>query len=562
MKKLQFSSIRSKIITGFGLLTGLVIVLSILNIYGLRTIHQQIEVTINEELPLLVVHEKMMLNISEITSAARGYMLYGSPLMKNRIDTEIELGEQLAEEMLQLNNSERTTAVIERKNEWQTKILEAIEKNDTGNKQEAMLILDEARIIANDVSNNLYKLAEESEQQITENGKNVISTGQFTFTVITVISFIVILSGIIIAFITSRSISRPIKEVVSRMNILAEGDLSKEPLTAKTKDETGQLILSMNKMSENNKLLLQQINEISEVVSAHSEELTQAANEVKIGANQVSTTMDELASGAELQANSASDLTNMMNTYAEKVDKANENGLQIQHNSERVLALTEEGSKMMNHSSEQMEKINEIVKDSVIKMEMLDEQSQKISQLVGVIQDIAEQTNLLALNAAIEAARAGEHGKGFAVVADEVRKLAEQVSFSVSDITNIVHRIQAESKSVSESLKLSFTEVEEGTSQILNTEKTFTQISSEVNCMVENLKEVTDNLNEIVENNVEMKTSIEEIASVSEQAAAGVEQTAAATQQASGSMEEVSKSVNELAKLTDQLNELVNRFKL
>lgn len=562
MKKLQFSSIRSKIITGFGLLTGLVIVLSILNIYGLRTIHQQTEVTINEELPLLVVHEKMMLNISEITSAARGYMLYGSPLMKNRIDTEIELGEQLAEEMLQLNNSERTTAVIERKNEWQTKILEAIEKNDTGNKQEAMLILDEARIIANDVSNNLYKLAEESEQQITENGKNVISTGQFTFTVITVISFIVILSGIIIAFITSRSISRPIKEVVSRMNILAEGDLSKEPLTAKTKDETGQLILSMNKMSENNKLLLQQINEISEVVSAHSEELTQAANEVKIGANQVSTTMDELASGAELQANSASDLTNMMNTYAEKVDKANENGLQIQHNSERVLALTEEGSKMMNHSSEQMEKINEIVKDSVIKMEMLDEQSQKISQLVGVIQDIAEQTNLLALNAAIEAARAGEHGKGFAVVADEVRKLAEQVSFSVSDITNIVHRIQAESKSVSESLKLSFTEVEEGTSQILNTEKTFTQISSEVNCMVENLKEVTDNLNEIVENNVEMKTSIEEIASVSEQAAAGVEQTAAATQQASGSMEEVSKSVNELAKLTDQLNELVNRFKL
>lgn len=562
MKKLQFSSIRSKIITSFGLLTGLVIVLSILNIYGLRTIHQQTEVTINEELPLLVVHEKMMLNISEITSAARGYMLYGSPLMKNRIDTEIELGEQLAEEMLQLNNSERTTAVIERKNEWQTKILEAIEKNDTGNKQEAMLILDEARIIANDVSNNLYKLAEESEQQITENGKNVISTGQFTFTVITVISFIVILSGIIIAFITSRSISRPIKEVVSRMNILAEGDLSKEPLTAKTKDETGQLILSMNKMSENNKLLLQQINEISEVVSAHSEELTQAANEVKIGANQVSTTMDELASGAELQANSASDLTNMMNTYAEKVDKANENGLQIQHNSERVLALTEEGSKMMNHSSEQMEKINEIVKDSVIKMEMLDEQSQKISQLVGVIQDIAEQTNLLALNAAIEAARAGEHGKGFAVVADEVRKLAEQVSFSVSDITNIVHRIQAESKSVSESLKLSFTEVEEGTSQILNTEKTFTQISSEVNCMVENLKEVTDNLNEIVENNVEMKTSIEEIASVSEQAAAGVEQTAAATQQASGSMEEVSKSVNELAKLTDQLNELVNRFKL
>src|SRR5690625_5068247 len=118
-----------------------------------------------------------------------------------------------------------------------------------------------------------------------------------------------------------------------------------------------------------------------------------------------------------------------------------------------------------------MVRINDVVQEYVEKMKWLDQQAQEISKLVAVINDIAEQTNLLALNAAIEAARAGENGKGFAVVADEVRKLAEQVAFSVKDITSFVSSIQSESATVSDALKLGFTEVEQGTSQIRQTEK-------------------------------------------------------------------------------------------
>lgn len=558
----KFKSIRTKVLTGFGILLALVIIWSVLNIINLRTIHHQTEKIINEELPLLVVNENMMLNISEITSLTRGYLIYGQVHFKDQIDEQIALGEALEEQMVELETSDNTEMIMTKKDEWVEKILDAMRMYDTGKGQEAIALLNEARYLESEISEYISELAKEHEEQIIKQGEETIAVGNTTVIFVTIISIAVILSGIVIAIATSRTISRPIQQVVKRMNILAQGDLSKESLKTMEKDETGKLVESINTMTNNNRQLLHEINYISETVSNQSEELTQAASEVKSGSDQIAKTMEELASGAELQANSAGELTNLMSSYANKVDAANENGTKIQRNSKRVLNMTEEGSKLMQHSSEQMDKINEIVKESMAKMEILDEKSSQISELVSVIHDIADQTNLLALNAAIEAARAGEHGKGFAVVADEVRKLAEQVGFSVNDITHIVEDIQTESKNVSESLDLSVTEVEQGTTQIHTTEKTFNEIRAEVSEMVQNINVVTNNLSEIVEHNLEMKNSIEDIASVSEQAAAGIEQTAASAQQASGSMQEVYRSAEQLAKLTEQLNELVLKFKL
>ncbi|WP_442854458.1 methyl-accepting chemotaxis protein [Bacillus sp. FJAT-29937] len=367
---------------------------------------------------------------------------------------------------------------------------------------------------------------------------------------------------IVLVFILLKRMLREIPQVTNVMEQLALGNLSLVELEPKSKDEIGQLVTSTNQLNQNLREIVSQINRVSETLSSQSEELTQSANEVKTGSEQVASTMQELAAGSETQANNASDLSTGMSNFADKVQEANENGYRIEANSKVVLSMTKDGSELMKNSILQMEKIDNIVRDSVNKVQGLDKHSQEISNLVTVIKDVADQTNLLALNAAIEAARAGEHGKGFAVVADEVKKLAEQVSHSVINITDIVGSIQKESGLVSESLLVGYKEVEQGKAQIESTGETFRGISEAVTEMVNSIATIAENLGEIATSSQEMNGAIQEIASVSEESAAGVEETSASSQEISSIMEEIAGSSDQLAKLAEELNGLVGHFKL
>lgn len=217
---------------------------------------------------------------------------------------------------------------------------------------------------------------------------------------------------------------------------------------------------------------------------------------------------------------------------------------------------------MMANSVSQMQSIDNIVKNSVDGVKELDVKSGEISKLVGVIASIAEQTNLLALNAAIEAARVGDQGKGFAVVADEIRQLAEQVSVSVVDITDIVNNIQSESAKLVVGLETGYEQVEKGTNQIQQTGETFNKISSSVESMGNAIKEISNRLAGNRSTTKNMSTNIEEIAGLSEQSAAGIEQTSATAQQTTSTMQEVSSSSEELANLAEKLSNLVERFKI
>lgn len=198
----------------------------------------------------------------------------------------------------------------------------------------------------------------------------------------------------------------------------------------------------------------------------------------------------------------------------------------------------------------------------IIQLEGLDRQATQITKLISVIRDISEQTNLLALNASIEAARAGEHGLGFNVVANEVRKLAEEVNDSVSEITAIVQDNQTETKAVSLALKQSYDEVRQGTEDIKLTGVRFNAIEQAVEMMTANVKSVISDLAILNRDSASVNQAVQEIASISQQSAAGVEETTSSVEQTSSAMEQIASRTQTLFESSQALNHFVEQFKI
>ncbi|WP_077624599.1 methyl-accepting chemotaxis protein [Sediminibacillus massiliensis] len=568
MKKISslfnFKTLKTRILFGFGLIVFMVLLLGAFNFFAVDRINSGSSEIVDEQLPMLIADENIAFNMARGVSLVRGYMLYGDEEYKERFDSYMEESAEYHEFVLGETDSEKVKELIEKSNQWREIVVEDVfGEYDRGNEEIAMENLEiVVQPLSREIIDGFEEFSELREANIQAEGKDILQIGSTVLFIGIGVALLVIVLGVVIALVTARKISNPIIAVKDRMYAISEGDLSQPPLESNSKDEIGQLVASTNLMNDFMRQLLLQINTVSETVSSQSEELTQSASEVRTGSEQIASTMQELASGTESQATNAGELSSVMESFTAKMQEANGNGEEIFHSSSEVLGKTEDGAKLMEQSVSQMETIDRIVQDAVLKVKGLDEQSQKISKLVSVIKDIADQTNLLALNAAIEAARAGEHGKGFAVVADEVRKLAEQVGDSVTDITGIVTNIQTESSMVTESLQGGYKEVEKGTSQIETTGETFAEINAAVQNMVDKIKSVTASLSTMASDSQQMSASIEEIASVSEEAAAGVEQTSASAQQSSSSMEEIAGSSGELAQLAEELNDLVSEFKL
>ena len=558
----NFKSIKTKLLSAFSLVIILVILLGIYNFSVIMKSNQEAKNIVEKELPLLIANQQMELTMANRISTARGYVLFGGDY-KDRFNAYTEQGKEYEAVVRSIRDSKEFDQLIEQTVAWRTMIdTEVFQEYDKGNEEAAMRNLNASAGTIREIMAGYEKMAKDSQATINEIESEIVANGEATLRIVTIVTVLVILLSTAAALLTANSISKPVRIVMDRMNRMADGDLSGEPLESRSKDEVGQLVTAVNEMGDNTRRLVNEINVVSGSVTGQSEELTQSATEVKAATYQIATTMYELAAGSEAQANHASDLSQIMESFTHKVEGANEKGERIQRSSEEVLHMTSEGNRLMESSNQQMVKIDQIVQEAVRKIQGLDAQSQEISKLVDVINGIAGQTNLLALNAAIEAARAGEHGKGFAVVAEEVKKLAEQVSVSVTDITSIVESIQYESSSVAEALQGGYEEVEKGTEQIQISNKTFGNINNAVTEMARHIQTVSENLADIMASSQEMGGSVEEIAAITEEAAAGVEQTSASSQQTSSSMEEVAGSAEQLAKLAEELNGLVHQFKI
>lgn len=559
----QFKTLKARILSAFLLLIVLVVCFNTYTYISNSKMEKQAEDLVKEDLIVFTASKNLAMSMSVRLSAALSYVASGNEKYIETFNEYRKIAEESNSIMEKYDKNPEREKLVEMAREWSNRVnTEVFDVYKKGDKELAIKNLTAINDLVTEVRSGYEKIADTRSAEITKVGENVVSTSLNNKTIGLIVSIVLTIAGILIAIITASKISKPITIVSKRMSELANGNLQHELLPITNQDEIGQLMLSANEMNEKLKQTISSIHTVSETVAASSEELAQSSNEVQTGTEQITVTMQELASGTETQASTAGDLAETMVSFQQSIHETTQEGVELKEHSDHVQNLTTTGKELMVQSTQQMAAINEIVLDSVKKVEGLNVQSAEISKLVSVIDDISNQTNLLALNAAIEAARAGEHGKGFAVVADEVRKLAEQVQFSVTDISTIVNRIQGETGNVTTALQSGYEEVKRGTTQLNQTNETFEQISVAVEDMILNINTISGNLNKVAHNSKSINAAIDEMASISQESAAGVEQTTATVEETAATMDEISKSANQLAGMAEELNSQLQQFKI
>lgn len=397
------------------------------------------------------------------------------------------------------------------------------------------------------IGGNLYS------SEISSKASPIIQRAILIIVVATVI-------GAIIIFFIIKSIIKPIRELKMKAITVSKGDLT-ELIEIRSNDEIGQLGEAFNEMQSSLSKLVHEVEHHAEQVAASSEELTASAEQTTSATEQVSASIQEVANSAEKQTHDVEKSAQILAEVAESVSLIANHSTKVSESAYHTTVQAELGGQVVTSTVNQMKSIHNSVEESNTMIRSLYERSKEVNSILDVITGIAGQTNLLALNAAIEAARAGEHGKGFAVVADEVRKLAEQSQTSVRKIYEIVQGIEQDTENSVRIMARVTDEVQVGVEISLEAIEKFNQI-------VESANEVTPQMEEISSAAKQMSAFVQEVLGttktlslMAQDNAATSEEVAASTQEQLASMEEIAASAKTLSFMAEELNELISKFK-
>ncbi|WP_285396635.1 methyl-accepting chemotaxis protein [Lysinibacillus sp. fls2-241-R2A-57] len=394
--------------------------------------------------------------------------------------------------------------------------------------------------------------------QLNKENKQSLST---TMLISAILSVVAIILFITLATWIARLIVNPVKEMQANMLKAGDGDLTVQG-TYSSKDEIGQLTQSFNSMINNIRNTVTKVTETANHVASASEELNANAAETTKATEMVANTMETIAHGSIEQLNNVSNTVNTINELSTGVQQVAGNAQAVSALSGDSLTLVINGIDAANQMNQQMTDITVQVNGLSEIVDLLGKRSNEIGQIIDSITAIAEQTNLLALNAAIEAARAGEHGKGFAVVADEVRKLAEQSAVSSNQIEMLISETQKDTHKAVESMKLVTAEITEGIKTTENTRTTFASIQDAIQSVTMQVEEVSAAVEQMAAGTEEIVGSMNTIHSITKSTTAGTENISATSEEQIASMQEISSSAYALANLAEELRDLASQFRV
>ncbi|WP_333594808.1 methyl-accepting chemotaxis protein, partial [Anaerospora hongkongensis] len=540
--------------------------LNLYTYYQLQVIEQGYDGVIQRSVPLVVEVKNLNIEVKAQAAAVRGYIISGDRKYVSEYEQSTKAVkttmDSLEKKLITPEGKEKVTGLRNALAEYNRVADQTIVTRTEKGLADAALVMNTAKEkneIAEKLMVDTVAFLTERMDLRTEQNKNLADSIERVIIILDVIILVCAIAG---STWLMRRISRPLADVVTAAHDIADGDLQIKQIRYAGDDEIGDLLKAFSHMAKNLQEIVTHVSRSAEQVAAASEQLTASADQSALAAGQVAETITSVAAGAYTQGTTVEHTADIVQEMARAIGHIAENSSTVSARSAETSKAATIGSQAMQQATDQMQAINRSVSQSAEVVGKLGESSKQIGEIVDVISGIAGQTNLLALNAAIEAARAGEQGRGFAVVADEVRKLAEQSHEAAQKIAHIVREIQAETTSVVTVMQQGTVDVARGSEVIISTGERFTAIVSLVENLNSEIQEITAASEQLSASSEEVVKSVESVKQLAGETAANTQTISAAAEEQSASMEEIAASSQALSRLADELQMVVRKFKI
>lgn len=550
-----------KLYIGFGLVLTLAAVMATMNYLNFQSIMKSSQYTQGTQYPIL----KAANELSDATFSVQQYL---SDISATRAQDGLDAGfveakasaEQFLKSLDQLMaldpaHADNLREMRQPFNEYYETGKKLAKAYIAGGPAQGNKLMSEFDNDAQAIQNMVRDYYSRVEKEFDASLKNVEASSSTATTNTLMITIAMLLAGGAIAYFIARTISRPISEITRVANDIAVGDVQ-HSIHIQQKDEIGLLADSFRGLIDYMKNLAGAATQIAannltvqvepksdkdalgvafktmtNNLSNMIKELTDNATQLVSASTEIASSSEQMARGSSEQTSQTAQVSSAVEEMTATIVESSKSAGEASGMAREAASAATEGTKVVSQTIEGMNKIAKVVQDSANTIQALSKSSDQIGEIIGVIDDIADQTNLLALNAAIEAARAGEQGRGFAVVADEVRKLAERTTKATKEITDMIKGIQADTKGAVVSMEQGIHEVDGGRQLADKAGESLNAIlgfSQQVQDMIQQIASAAEQQSAASE---QIARNVESIAIVTKENAAGIEQSASAAEQ-------------------------------